>query len=144
VHDSGDLEILVNNLSADCSCPSSHVNSVFFSVDIGGYKGGARYHVPPPELAPNKFQERLSGASRMQENFSCRALGEPTALPKPSSWWGGWLPLPEEPHPAVASDPNYRRLDHSQHDGLDPPLPVNLLSANIQFYCFHCTSALFV
>jgi len=35
VHDSGDLEILVNNLSADCSCPSSHVNSVFFSVDIG-------------------------------------------------------------------------------------------------------------
>jgi len=63
---------------------------------------------PPPNLAPNKFQERLSGASRMQENLlSARVpprtpLGREvySALPDPVS--GGeraGCPLSEDPTP---------------------------------------------
>ena len=60
-------------------------------------------------LAPNKFQERLSGASRMQENLLAARPGlcytDPTGeRPRPPSWWGGgWLPLPKNPTPAVGS-----------------------------------------
>jgi len=48
---------------------------------------------PPPNLAPNKFQERPSGASRMQENLlatGAPTLGHlasvfgPSALPPPT------------------------------------------------------------
>jgi len=42
--------------------------------DIGGFKGGMA-----PELGPNKFRERPSGASRMQENL-CEA-GAPPQTP---------------------------------------------------------------
>ena len=31
--------------------------------------------MPPPNLAPNKFQERSRGASRMQENLLAVGLG---------------------------------------------------------------------
>ena len=54
-----------------------------------GHEGHA-----PSNYAPNKFQERPFGASRMQENFlAARApartpLGELTHYPSPS-WWGG-------------------------------------------------------
>ena len=38
---------------------------------IGGFKWGQEDHgPPPPNLVPNKFEERLSGVCRMQENIS--------------------------------------------------------------------------
>jgi len=58
-----------------------------YTTCTGGFKGGARKPCPP-NLAPNKFQEWLSGASRMQENFTAAEapprtpLGELTALPQ--------------------------------------------------------------
>jgi len=65
------------------------------AAGIGGFKGWAKRAMPSPSnYAPNKFQERPSGASRMQENFlAARApartpLGELTHYPSPS-WWGG-------------------------------------------------------
>jgi len=79
-----------------------------YLLAIGGFKGGAR------GLAPNnKFQEMLSGASIMQENFQQRGLrliprcgglrpiprcGSLQRSPGLPSWWeGGWLPLPKNP-----------------------------------------------
>jgi len=54
-------------------------------------------HAPPQNLASNKFQERPSDASGMQENLLAprTPLGELTAiLPQPPSWWGvGLLPF---------------------------------------------------
>jgi len=39
--------------------------------------------LPPPELGLNKLQERLSGASRMQENLlAAGAVPRNTALPQ--------------------------------------------------------------
>jgi len=35
-----------------------------------------------PKLAPNKFQERRSDASRMQENLSAAGASSPTPLGK--------------------------------------------------------------
>jgi len=55
-------------------------------------------------LAPNKFQERRSGVSRMQENLVAAgalpqiSLLELTALPRPPSWWGGLAAPPQEPY----------------------------------------------
>jgi len=60
----------------------------------------------PPELAPNKCQERPSGAStrRIEGNhFASVAppwtpMGEPTELPQVSQMVGmGWLPLDKNP-----------------------------------------------
>jgi len=63
-------------------------------------------------LASKKFQERLSGASRMQENLlAARApprttLGEFSAIPQPPSWLGGgWLPLSKPPPRSLSPDP---------------------------------------
>ena len=65
----------------------------------------------PPELAPNKCQERPSGAStrRIEGNhFASVAppwtpMGEPTALPQVSQLVGrDWLPPSQEPHPLLA------------------------------------------
>ena len=39
------------------------------SLVIGGFRGGKGAMPLPPNLAHNKFQERPSGASRMQETF---------------------------------------------------------------------------
>jgi len=70
-----------------------------------GFKGGAT-EPWTPELGPNKFQERLSDASRMKENLlaagaqSRTPLGELTALPRPTSLWGGaGCPLPKNSTP---------------------------------------------
>jgi len=66
--------------------------------------------MPPPELGPNKFQERPFGAPRMQKNTFLRpgsaraSLGELTALPRLPSWWGRvWLLRPQELHPRSRS-----------------------------------------
>jgi len=75
-------------------------------VITGGWRGGGKGVMPLPELGPNKFQERLYGGSRMQENLL--AAGAPPRTPmrslqrssRPPSWWeGGWLPPFQEPHP---------------------------------------------
>jgi len=59
-------------------------------------------------LAPNKFQERPSGASRVQENLLAigappqTPLGELTALPQTLWLVGRRLAAPsQEPHPAL-------------------------------------------
>jgi len=39
------------------------------AVDICGFKAAKGAMPPPPNLASDKFQERPSGASRMQENL---------------------------------------------------------------------------
>ena len=63
-------------------------------VRIGGFNRG-KGAMPPPNLAPNKFQERPSVASRMQENLLAAGAspwtspGELTTLPGPPSWWRG-------------------------------------------------------
>ena len=45
---------------------------------IGRFKGRAKEAMPPtPNLAPNKFQERLSGASIMQENLLAAGAPDP-------------------------------------------------------------------
>jgi len=77
---------------------------------IGGFRGG-RGPYPPLEHGPIKFQKRVcvpSGASRMLENLLAAGalrrtpLGDLSALHRPPSWWGGgWLPLPQEPNPAL-------------------------------------------
>jgi len=65
------------------TCPC-HIDIPRARADL---RGGARKPCPP-NLAPNKFQEWLSGASRMQENFTAAEapprtpLGELTALPQ--------------------------------------------------------------
>jgi len=57
----------------------------------------------PLELGPNKFQERLSGASVIQENFLAAGapprtpLRELAALSRPRSWWGASFPSPRTP-----------------------------------------------
>jgi len=74
--------------------------------------------MPPtrPNLAPNKYQERLSGASRMQENLLAAAPDpamELTALPRSPSWRrGAGCPFPK-PHPlstllGLAPDPKQK------------------------------------
>jgi len=61
---------------------------------IGGFEGP--WGPCPPYLVPNKFQERPSGASRIQENFQrsrlCRVphWGSLQRSPDPLA---GWLPL---------------------------------------------------
>jgi len=46
-------------------------------------------------------QEKPSGVCKMQENALAAGApprtppGELTALLRPPSWWGGWLPLPK-------------------------------------------------
>jgi len=51
---------------------------------IGEFKGGEGGHASP-ELGPNKFQERPSGASRMKENLLA-AGADP---------FSSWLPHPQ-------------------------------------------------
>jgi len=75
----------------------------------GGFKGGGGDHAPP-QLCPNKYQERPYGASRMQkkEHF-------------------GWLPLPKNSIPLSALwasrfDPSGLTLGCSQDDRQDPPM----------------------
>jgi len=56
----------------------------------------------PPNLAPNKFVERLSGASRMQGNLLAAGathrtpLGELTSLPKTPKLMGRGLAAPTQ------------------------------------------------
>jgi len=64
---------------------------------IGGFEG----HAPPTNLAPNKFQERLSGASRMQGNLLAAGF---TALLHADSLAGKdykEAAPPQEPHPTL-------------------------------------------
>ena len=91
-----------------------------------------------PNLAPNKFEERLSGASRMQENLSATGAMPRTGPHSPSDALAGGeeagCPRPVEPHPgldpmSLGLVPNRasplsrnRRLGPSQHDGLDAPM----------------------
>jgi len=68
-------------------------------------------HGPPPNLAPNKFQERPTGASRMQENLlaagapSHAQLGSlqrsPMGLPNGREGRRGLVAPPQEPLPAL-------------------------------------------
>jgi len=116
---------------------------------------GGKGAMLPPELGPNKFQERPPGATRMQENFLAarappwtplRVQGGAPAAKKgtkwhshtPSWWGGGWLFPPQELHPRSLSfwprPTRNRRLGPSQHDGLDPPMD------NDQRYFEHCIS----
>jgi len=76
----------------------------------------------PPELAPNKFQERPSDASRMREVLSARALprtllGELTALPRSSTR----LHLPKNPTPALGPLADIWASPLSQNRSLAPP-----------------------
>jgi len=71
----------------DCVCWSATPNDLGenlrsscrpgYASDIGGYK-----RATPPELGPNKFKQRPSGASKMQENLL--ATGRPPPPPPPS------------------------------------------------------------
>jgi len=63
-------------------------------------------HGPPPNLAPNKFQERPTGASRMQENLLAAgaashaqlgSLQRSPRLPNGREGRRGWLPLLKNP-----------------------------------------------
>jgi len=94
---------------------------------VGGFKGGwgTRRPCPFPNMAPNNFQEKSSGVSRMQENLT--AAGSPPRTPPRelisfSRWgWGdGWLPLIS----ALWALPltRNRKLGSYQHDVLDPPI----------------------
>jgi len=47
----------------------STANTDVQSTTYADLRGGAKGAMPPPKRGPNKFQERLSGASRMQENL---------------------------------------------------------------------------
>jgi len=70
--------------------------------------------MPPTNLAPNKFQERLSGASRIQENLSAAVvlprapLGSLQRFHRHSSLFGGegrggaGCPLPKKLTPLLA------------------------------------------
>ena len=105
--------------------------------------------MPTTNLAPNKFQERLSGASRIEENLLAAVvlprapLGSLQRFHRHSSLFGGeggWLSPPQETHPALgplstlwpsgfgpfclAPDPSSqnRSCGPFQHDGLDPPM----------------------
>jgi len=88
----------------------------------------------PPNLAADKFQERPSGASKMQESFTAAGappwipLGEHAAFrsPRPLSW----LPLPKNHTLPLGTlvlglPPwlltRYEVWPLPQHDGLDPP-----------------------
>jgi len=52
----------------------------------------------PPNLAPSKFQEKLSGASRMQGNLLAADF---TALLHADSLAGKEAAPPQEPHPTL-------------------------------------------
>jgi len=67
--------------------------------------------MPPTNLAPNKFQERLSGASRIQENLLAAVvlprapLGSLQLFHRHSSLFGGegaGCPLPKKLTPLLA------------------------------------------
>jgi len=50
-------------------------------ASISGFKRGSK-RAKPPDLTPGKFQERPSGASKMDETSQRPLGGEPTALPQ--------------------------------------------------------------
>jgi len=115
---------------------------------IGGFNGRGQRAMTPPKLTPiNKFQERLSGACRMQENLSAaRApprtpLGELTALP-PTPPPAGGERAGCTPLSALRVSPQIRnrRLGPSHHDGLDPPMNFisNSLYSHVVAVC-HCS-----
>jgi len=102
---------------------------------VGGFNWDQGGNAPLPQTCPrpNKFQERPSGTSRIQETFSGHRWGAYSAALDPLA--GGWRLafLPQEPHPGcrpvghLASGLNPRppySLPEitSQRDGLDPPL----------------------
>jgi len=96
--------------------------------------------MPPPNLAPNKFVERLSGASRMQGNLLAAGathrtpLRELTSLPKTPIADGEETGCPyPKLHPALGPlglgpwpSPLTRNkgLGPSKHDELDAPMTV--------------------
>ena len=63
-------------------CVRMNSDRVIFAPSIGEFKGPRGLFLPP-NLAPNKFQDRPSGASRMQENLLVN--GAP-----PRSRWGNY------------------------------------------------------
>ena len=108
---------------------------------------GADKGAIPPNLAPNKFRERLSRPSRMQENlFAAGALPGPRCgslqrSSRPTSWFeGGWLPPSRTPSPLstiwASSLTRNRRLGPSQRDGPDPPLVAVNPSTNASSHSY--------
>ena len=78
-------------------CVRMNSDRVIFAPSIGEFKGPRGLFLPP-NLAPNKFQDRPSGASRMQENLLVN--GAPPRIPlgklqhSPDSNTGGQGLLP--------------------------------------------------
>jgi len=129
----------------------------------GGGQGGRA--APPPNVAPNTFQERPSGASRMHENLVAAEapprtmLGSLQRSSRTPSWWrGSKLPLPKNTTPALGplgaslrASPlaQNRRFGPSQHHWLGRFRQSIILSVGRQPYppflgkrhCLMCTSA---
>jgi len=89
---------------------------------IGGFKGGSSGPCPP-NLASNKFQDRPSGTSRMQENPTSGAYSAPQYAQAGGERGGCLHSWPFGPRAlALRALPLTRNRRHgpSQHDG--PPM----------------------